>query len=289
MSNAYKIVTDRMISLLEQGTIPWKKSWSEGAGLGEHQNLISQHQYRGINAVITSAQGYEHPYWLTFKQAADHGGRVKKGEKGTPIVYWQFGSKEDSDGKEKSFALTKYSVVFNIDQCEGLDSIRALSKKRKAEKIEFKPLEQCESIVSSYKGRPAIQHLEQRAYYRPSFDLVNMPKPESFRSVEEYYAVLFHELTHSTGHASRIGREGITEKNYFGSHAYSKEELIAEMGAAFLSAKAGISMATEQNSAAYIQGWLKVLKGDPRLVIQAASQAQKAADLILGIQSKYET
>lgn len=286
MSKAYEVVTERIVKMLESGTIPWKKSWSEGAGLGDHQNLISQHQYRGINAMVTSAQGYAEPYWLTFKQAADHGGTIRKGEKGTPIVYWQFGTKENSDGEEKRFALARYSTVFNIAQVDGMDSVKALiEKKRKQKRIDFSPIAECEKIVASYKGKPAIQHLEQRAYYRPAFDVVNMPVKDSFTSVEEYYAVLFHELAHSTGHQSRLGREGITEKNYFGSHKYSKEELVAEMGAAFLCAKAGINAATEENSAAYIQSWLKVLKNDSKLLMQAASAAQKAADLIQGIEA----
>lgn len=283
MSKTFEVVTDRIVKILESGTVPWRKTWAEGAGLGEHQNLISQHGYRGINAMVTAASGFNSPYWLTYKQAVDHGGQVKRGEKSTPIVFWKFGCKENQDGEEKSWAFANYSNVFNLDQIEGMDSVKLLAKRRKANKIEFKPIETCEKIASTYLATgPMLEHREQRAFYRPSTDSVNMPKRESFDSVEAYYATLFHELTHSTGHGSRIGRNGITDKNYFGSHAYSKEELIAEMGSAFLCSHAGIDTPTIDNSAAYIQSWLNVLKSDSKLVLQAASQAQKAFDLIVG-------
>lgn len=281
-TKTFETITNRIIQLLEQGTIPWKKTWSEGAGLGEHQNLISQHGYKGINALLTAAAGFSSPYWLTFKQASELGATVRKGEKGTPIVFWKFGTEQKEDGKEKSWAYAMHSTVFNIEQIDGLDTVKVLAAKRKAKRIDFNPIESCEKIVSGFKNAPSLKHVEQRAFYRPSTDSINMPKQESFSSVEAYYATLFHEMTHSTGHKSRLGREGITEKNYFGSHSYSKEELVAEMGAAFLCGRAGISTATEENSAAYIKGWLEVFKGDSSFLIKAASQAQKAASLILG-------
>lgn len=286
-SKTFEVITDRIIELLNKGTIPWKKSWSEGAGLGEHQNLISQHQYRGINALMTGCQGFESKYWATYKQISEIGGQVRKGEKGTPIVYWAFGTDEKSDGTEKSWAFAKYSTVFNIDQCDGIDSVKAIASKRKADRIKFEPIEACENLLKNLHGRgPIVQHVEQRGWYKPGLDLVNMPKKESFNSVPEYYSVLFHELTHSTGHASRLARDGIVSKNHFGGHAYSKEELIAEMGAAFLCGMTGIETATIENSAAYIQSWLSVLKGDSKMVMQAASAAQKATDWIVGKESK---
>lgn len=287
MSKTCEVITERIIKLLEQGVIPWKKPWVEGAALGEHQNLITQHQYRGINALLTVASGFSTPYWLTYKQAQEYGGQVRKNETGTPIVFWKFGTKEDAEGNEKSWAFATHSTVFNLDQIEGLDSIKLLAKRRKSERIKFEPIQKCEELVAKYlESGPSLDHREQRAYYRPSTDSVNMPKPESFSSVPEYYSTLFHELTHSTGHVSRLGREGITERNYFGSHNYSKEELVAEMGAAFLCAIAGIETATIDNSASYIACWLAKLKSDNRLILSAASQAQKSTDLIINGKAK---
>lgn len=289
--DTYQVITDRILTLLEKGTIPWRQPWSQGAGLGDNQNLMSQHQYRGVNALLTAAQGYLDPYWLTYKQAQDLGGSIKHGEKGTPIAYFQFGVEEKDDGSEKKWAMAKYSTVFNVAQCDilGLDKILEKQRaRRRAERIEFKPLEKCEDILSGYKTAPKIDHAEQRAYYRPSTDRINMPVKESFESVEKYYAVLFHELTHSTGSESRLMRQGVMAKNFFGSHEYSKEELIAEMGAAFLCSHAGIDSATLDNSAAYIQSWLRRLKDDPKLLMSAASAAQKASDYILNKKPKIE-
>jgi antirestriction protein ArdC len=294
MSKVYEVITDRIIKMLEQGTIPWKQTWSNAGGLGDHQNLVSQHQYRGINAFMTSmiaiSQDYKNPYWLTYKQAMGLGGQVRKGEKGIPIVYWQFGTNKDpKTNKEEKYAWAKYSTVFNVAQIDGLDLDKILkSRILKQKRIDFSPIHECESIVNGYKNRPEIIHKDQRAYYLPTKDIINMPKADSFNSNENYYAVLFHEMTHSSGHGTRLARSGITDRTSFASHAYSKEELIAEMGAAFLCARTGIDSITLETSAAYISSWLKVLKGDPKLVISAASQAQKAVDHITGITFEYK-
>lgn len=251
--------------------------------MGECQNLISQHQYRGINAVLTSCMGFQSPYWLSYKQALDHGGQVKKGEKGTPIVFWKFGTKQDSEGNESQWGFCSHSTVFNLEQIEGMDSIKALAAKRKSKRIDFIPIEACQSVADTYIAQgPKIDHHEQRAFYRPSTDDINMPKKESFNSAQEYYSTLFHEMTHSTGHKDRLARTGVTERNHFASHEYSKEELIAEMGSAFLCAQTGIDTATLDNSASYIASWIATLKGDSKLVLSAASQAHKAIDLING-------
>lgn len=284
--STYQMITDRFISLLEQGTVPWRQPWSEKGNLFDQQNLVTQHAYRGINSLMTLSQGYESPYWITFNQAKDLGANIRKGEKGTPIVYWVRLSKESERDSEdiRSFMMPKTYVVFNVAQVENLKLSERLLK-RKEKELEFNPIEACESIVSNYESKPLIEHREQRAYFRPSTDTVNMPRPETFRSVEDYYAVLFHELTHSTGHVSRLKRDALTNKvASFGSHEYSKEELIAELGSAFLCAKAGIdSPHLEEQSAAYLKSWLKVLKNDSKLLIQASSAAQKSCDLILNV------
>ena len=148
--------------------------------------------------------------------------------------------------------------------------------------LDFSPIESCENIVKHFIKRPNIVHNEQRAYYSPSKDLINMPRPETFTDEQSYYNVLFHELTHSTGHEHRLNRPGITDRAAFGDAVYSKEELVAEMGAAFLCGFCDIANRTIENTVAYLQGWLSKLKSDKRLVVQAAGQAQKAADYILG-------
>ena len=169
--------------------------------------------------------------------------------------------------------------VFSVEQCTlpGLD----LGKPELPDKT-FNPIPECERIVAGFAAKPAIKHGGDRAFYMPSLDHITMPQPEDFDSPEEYYSTLFHELTHSTGHKSRLDREGINQMHYFGDPVYSREELIAECGAAFLAGHSGIVSKTLSNSASYLQNWIQVLKADSRLIITAASAAQKAADLILG-------
>lgn len=291
MSKTYNVVTQKIIKQLEAGTIPWRQPWSNKAGISDQQNIITGNQYRGINALMTGCQSYLLPYWLTFKQANDLGCHVKKGEVGTPIVYWlkrNEAKKEDSDPDEKSrgYMVPLYSTVFNIEQVTGekLDKIvEKYKNKARNELIKFNPIQAAEEIVAAYANKPAIVNKQQRACYSPSADLINMPIPESFTSVEAYYATLFHELGHSTGHESRLNRKLSTS---FGNHEYSKEELVAEFTSAFLCSVAGIDSVQVEQSAAYIQSWLKVLKGDPKLLMQAASAAQKAADMIRGIEYK---
>lgn len=283
----YEIITDRIAKTLEAGTVPWHKPWKV-AGQPDC-NLVSGKPYRGINVWLTLASTLEFsftsPYWLTFKQCQGLGGRVKKGEKGTPIVFWNFKeiveeAKDGNEAKVKKIPMARYYTVFNADQCEGLEKH---IPKPEWEGKPFNPIAEAEKIVAGYQGKPAITEGGARACYSPSRDTVTMPPRQAFDSPAEWYSTLFHELTHSTGHASRLAREGVVENHFFGDEAYSKEELIAEMGAAFLSGMAGIENATVNNSAAYIAHWLKALKNDPKLIIQAASAAQKAADLILGI------
>lgn len=287
--STYQQITDRFIEILEKGTVPWRQPWSNKTGnMFDQQNLATQHQYRGINAIITMCQGYESPYWLTYKQAAELGANVKKGEKGTPIVFWIKASKIDKENPEEtkgSFMVPKTYVVFNVAQVENLDLSEALLK-RKGRQLEFNPIAECEAVVSGFKNAPIIGHREQRAYYRESTDSINMPQKESFKSEQEYYAILFHEMIHSTGHKSRVHREFVGQAR-FGSHEYSKEELIAELGSAFLCSRSGIdSPDLENQSAAYLASWLKALKNDSKMLIQAASQAQKATEYILGIKKE---
>jgi antirestriction protein ArdC len=277
-SSVYSIVTEQILKQLESGVAPWRKLWRAEPPC----NLLSGKEYRGINPFLLASQGYGSRYWLTFNQANKLGGNIRKGEKSSIVTFWNIGEEkiiQDADGnthKSKPFLL-RYYRVFNVEQTEGIADELGLGNPSPR----VPSIEQCESIVSGMTNPPVIQQ-DARAWYRPSTDTVGMPSKSLFNSSEEYYSTLFHELTHSTGHASRVGREGIEDIAAFGSESYSKEELIAEMGAAMLCGVTGISPAAIPNSAAYLQGWINRLRGDCKLLVSAASQAQKAADYIQG-------
>ncbi len=284
----YQVVTDRMIERLQAGVVPWRKTWAQGSGLGECKSLVSQSAYRGVNAFTTALAGYSSPWFLTFKQAQELGATVKAGEKGLPIVFWGKLEREGKEGADpERIPFIRYYTVFNVEQCEGLRVKESLLYPTK--RIQFEPIAACESIRDGMPMAPRIQHVDSSAYYSPRLDYVNMPARESFDSPEAYYATLFHELGHSTGHENRLKRKTLKDINRFGDHAYSQGELVAEMTAAFLCAKVGISPATEENSAAYLAAWIKKLREEPRILIQSAAQAQKAADFILNIKREEKT
>ena len=276
----YEIITNLILEKLDQGFIPWRRPWSSPEGMP--RNLITGKEYQGINAFILACQHYGSPYWLTFKQCKDLRGSVKKGSRGTPVVYWNWIEVKEEDDLDKRVPFLRYYTVFNITQCEDIPIGRMPATPETADN-HIDRIAECEAIVENWNDKPEIRHGEQRAYYSPATDLVNMPQLDTFISSEEYYSTLFHELTHSTGLESRLNRQGITEIAPFGAPLYSKEELIAEMGAAFLCGFTGIEHATIDSSAAYIQGWLKKLRNDKKLIIIAAAQAQKAAKYILGV------
>ena len=279
--NVYQMVTDRVIKALEtKQTLVWQKPWrvtSEGSALP--RNLISKKSYHGINVLLLSLSGFSSPWWLSFNQVKALGGSVRKGEKGTPIVFWSFAEKEDPKTKEmKKIGFVKYYTVFNSEQCEAIETPAF-----KEETVtDLEKLERCEAVANGFKDCPRIQEKEQQAYYNPVADYINMPKRLSFESSEEHSAVLFHEMIHSVGHSTRLNRKGVAERNYFASEEYSKEELIAELGSSFLAAITGIELKTKDNSVAYIQGWIRALKGNSRLIVDAAAAAQKSVDYILG-------
>jgi len=271
--SVYQVVTDQIIQQLESGVAPWHRPWATDIP----RNLVSKREYRGINVFLLASRGYGSPYWLTYKQATEHDGNVRRGEHGSKVVFWKIDKyeREDADGQTvaKTSAILRYYTVFNVEQCEGVTAPGS-------DKV-INPIEECERIVAGMPNPPATVQ-DSRAWYRPSTDTVGMPSRNAFGLAEEYYSTLFHELTHSTGHPSRIGREGIEKLNTFGSESYSKEELIAEMGAAMLAGVTGIERKTLANSASYLKSWIGVLKSDSRMVVFAASQAQKAADYIQG-------
>jgi antirestriction protein ArdC len=218
------------------------------------------------------------------------GGHVKQGEHGSPVVFWKWLDKreesqereEDTQGETRRVPLARLYTVFNVQQCELPERLQPFLKIDHAVETDtHEQIAACGQIVASMPKRPAIEHGQPQAYYRPLTDTVNMPERCLFPKAEHYYSVLFHELTHSTGHQSRLNRDTLKDILTFGDTNYSKEELCAEMGAAYLCGVAGIVNETVDNSAAYIQGWLGRLRHDKKLLIQAAAQAQKAADFIL--------
>src|SRR3984885_7915566 len=238
MPNVPEIITENILKHLESGVAPRKKPWSTAIP----RNLISKKPYRGLNVFLLATQGYGSPCWLTFNQAKQLGAHVRKGEKSTIVSFWKFNeyakeNRETGQTENKTSALLRYYRVFNIEQCEGLKALHGDAREP------VNPIAECESIANQMPNAPRIEK-HSRAFYRPSADIVGMPSRNCFESPEAYYSPLFHELTHGTGHTSRLHRfEENSTDHQFGSESYSKEELIAEMGSAMLAGIAGISQA----------------------------------------------
>jgi len=268
--NIYEMVTERIIEKLENGVIPWRMPFQQGMAV----NWNTGKPYRGINAMLLESGEY-----ATFKQIKDAGGKVKKGEKSQMVVFWKLMDIEDDESeKDKKIPLMRFYNVFEINkQVEGLKSKREIISE------EHDPITECEKIIEDYIMKPQVKYKSGRAFYSPSMDYVSVPPLKDYKSAEEYYGVLFHELLHSTGHVSRLKRIGVQIGNVsFGSETYSKEELIAEIGSAMLCTVTKIDHVTIDNSASYINGWLRKLKDDKKFIIQASANAQKAVDYIQG-------
>lgn len=283
--DVYALITNRIIELLEKGTIPWQQPWVVEE---MPRNLLSKRKYRGINFWLLLSLQYEQNLFLTWDQIKTIGASVKKDEKGHIVVFWKNVKKhpEELDEKEnpKLVPMLRYYKVFNIAQCR--DIPEGLIPEKVQPNLDFNPIHECEAILHGFTSCPDIKTKEQRAYYHITEDYINMPKKKSFKSVASYYATLFHELVHSTGNEKRLGRLSIKDMYEFGSEQYSQEELIAEMGTAFLCSFTGIAHAEIENSAAYIKGWLEKLANDKKFVLQASGQAQKAVDYILNTQEQ---
>jgi antirestriction protein ArdC len=278
--SVYEIVTQQIISQLERGVVPWRKPWRTELPC----NLISGKPYRGINTFLLGMQARGSKYWMTYKQATQLGGHVRAGEKSSLVTFWNVGEEKlnpESGRVSKAFLLRFYNV-FNATQIDGLESLRLGEASQPVPNIDA-----CEKIVSGMPNPPKFE-TANAAWYRPASDTVGMPSKAVFSSSEGYYSTFFHELVHSTGHASRVGREGIENLNTFGSESYPREELIAELGASLLAGVTGISPCTVDNSAAYLQSWISRLRGDSRLLLSAASAAQKAADYIRNVVAESE-
>ena len=277
MKDTYTLVTDRIIADLESGTVSWHKPWTCAQPAISH---TTGKAYSLLNQLLLGGRGGE---YVTFQQAQKEGGRVRKGEKASMVVFWKWLTVENEDtGEEKDVPFLRYFNVFHIDQCEGI------TPKFRASELQIiipaAANDAAEAVIHDYiaaSGVKLISRERSEAFYRPSTDTVVLPLIKQFSDTAEYYSTAFHELTHSTGHPKRLNR--ITETARFGSAPYSREELCAELGASFLLNRLGIETpGSFRSNAAYISHWLSVLNEDKRLLVSAAGQADKAVRLIPG-------
>lgn len=297
--NLYDIITEKMLKMLEQGIVPWQKPWSCTGGAVSHTN---GRKYSLLNQILLLDEGEGVKdiagcgrEFITFNQIKAEGGAIRKGEKSKMVVFWkmQCCEKKDADGNTiydengeaevKRFPILRYYNVWEVGQCEGIQ--RKYERKRNED---IRPVDEAERIVAEYFEREScgLEITESdRAYYSPAFDIVHVPQMSQYEIAEEYYGTLFHEMTHSTGHVSRLNR--LDKVAAFGSEEYSKEELVAEFGSAYLANTAGVSCDKAfRNSAAYIQGWSRKLREDSHMFVNAAAKAEAAVNYILGIDNK---
>lgn len=280
--NVYEQVTERIISALENGVIPWKKEWrTSGKSSGLPYNLVSGKAYRGVNVWSLLCSPYASSGWCTYKQAQSLGYQVRKGEKSSPIVFWKFPTKAELLKRPDAAPFARPYHVFNVEQLDGVPAALPFDDTEST----FNPIEECELLTAKYMAsanHPTLGHGGDRAYFSPSRDHVQMPERSTFNSEGGYYATLFHEFAHSTGVKSRLDRAELQAMSGFGDDEYSREELCAEFTSAFLCAETGCSNEERiGNAVAYIQAWLKRLKNDKKLAIEASQRAQRAADYIL--------
>lgn len=286
-TDIYQRVTDSIVRQLETGVQPWFQPWQAAHPAGAITRPLRTNgaAYQGINVVMlwgaAIERGYTDPTWMTFRQAQELGGQVRKGEQGSPVVYastFNRTEQDDDSGEEGEQAIPflKVYTVFNTEQIDGLPEQSTplpASMLSEAERID-----RAEALFAA--TRADIRHGGDRAFYRPDADFVQLPPFAAFRDAESYYATLAHELTHWTRHRTRLDRDLGAKR--FGDRGYAMEELVAELGAAFLCADLGLEAEPREDHAAYIGTWLKVLKADKRAIFSAASYAQRAADLLSG-------
>ncbi|HVT12615.1 MAG TPA: zincin-like metallopeptidase domain-containing protein [Fimbriimonadaceae bacterium] len=277
----YEIVTERILKALEEGVVPWRKPWQENTSLP--CNAISHRPYHGINLLLLGLSRYRDHRWLTYRQAQELGGHVKPGEKSSIAVFWKqwepSGDKEESSkGHRQQVPLLRFYHLFNVDQCEGL-KLPALAT---TPRPHHQRIEAAEELVRSIPNPPRLHEGLKIACYYPRIDVVHMPALDSFETPDAYYATLFHELGHATGHQTRLNRPGVTAAPRFGTSDYSREELIAELTSAFCCATLGLDNSLIDNAASYIDGWLMTLRSDAKAIVTASAQAQRAADYLQG-------
>jgi antirestriction protein ArdC len=277
----YAVVSARIIAELEAGAAPWIKPWSATAGMNTPCNALSNRPYSGCNVVLlwmAQAAGYRTPRYLTFKQALELGGNVRKGEHGTRVVFvkqLQVRDEGTEDEAARIVSMLREYCVFNVDQCEGLpDRVMSVGE------IKPRNRDERDTTIDEFLtcSGATIREGAGEAYYRPGDDFISLPRFDAFKSAAHFYAVAFHELGHWTGHRSRLDRD---LRRRFGERAYAAEELVAELCAAFLSAE--FSIDGDLRHAGYIASWISLLKADNKAFFTAASRAQAAADYLRGL------
>lgn len=274
----YQTVTDSIIKALEAGVTPWRRPW--GKSQQPPRNGATHRHYRGINLLLLSLSPYSDPRWYTFNQAKALGGFIKEGEKSTLVVFWKMLQVVDeTTGLPIEIPYLQFYRVFNFAQCGGIDDSMSLPDMDDGHDVPA--IREADQILAHMPSAPKVKHGFDSACYAPKADEVRMPRREAFSTTSGYYGTLFHELAHSTGHESRLNRFKTEGSHAFGSADYSREELVAEIASSFVMASAGLDYDLP-NTAAYLDSWIRALKGDPKLIVQASSKAQAAADWILG-------
>lgn len=280
MGDLYGQVTEQIVAAIEAGARPWVQGWEGDAPLAMPRRAGGE-SYSGVNVLIlwstARARGFSAPTWMTYRQATELGGQVRRGETGTTIVYASKvtrteNNEETGEARERSVPFLRAYVVFNMEQIDGL---AASYYPAHGARYETQPVDAAERIFAATGAD--VRHGGARAFYSPAGDFVQMLLVERFKNAATYTATKAHELVHWTGHETRCGR---TFGRRFGDDAYAFEELVAELGAAFLCAELGLFNDVREDHAAYMAAWLRVLKQDKRAIFTAASAAQKAVDFI---------
>ncbi len=285
LNSFYSNITNKLIEAINNGAISWVKCWTDIGVTGMPKNGITNTPYKGINIIALWCAGYSDCRWGTYKQITNKGGQVRKGEKGTKIIFWKpikIDEKQpDGTTEEKTIFTFRIYTVFNFEQCDGLGpaAVGPIATTQSINDLATAYLE-AEKIECKFGGN--------RAFYSPKKDYIKLPKKSQFQSELHFDSTLFHEIAHSTGHTSRLNREGISQFNYFGSHKYSYEELVAELTAVFSMSKLGLmdeTSETFENSAAYLKAWAVKLGEHPEWLNKAAKDASKATEYIFQYQS----
>lgn len=282
-------ITEKIITALKEDIVPWKSGLIGKAGFPH--NLKSLKPYRGVNILLlwlsNMFEGFRSNYWLTFKQARQLGGHVKRGSTATQIFFYEIRKKDKKDERgrpvlnekgepaEVRYPIFRLWSVFNSDQVAGIQAPDQIEN-------HLDPIESAEEIVRGYKDKPKIVHRVCHPGYIPEKDIVELPESGYFTEINRYYEALFHELSHSTGHEKRLNRPGLNTKSTFGSESYSFEELIAEISTCFLMNHAGVQRDDDfQNQVGYISSWIKALENDPKMIVKASSEASRATNYVL--------
>lgn len=292
-ASLYDEVTNKIIAMIEEGVAPWRKTWST---YGLARNYVSGRLYTGINYILMNNTGHPIPYFATFNQIKDLGGTIKKGTEASMVIYFKMYYKDSDDktlppevakskyqkGEDiRVIKFIRYYNVFNVGDIEGIELDQ--SRFPEVKLADNEKISRCEEIIMNMPNPPELRQIDaNRAFYSPAHDFINLPSIGQFETSEHYYVTYFHELIHATGHSSRLARTEVMDFSGFGTISYSKEELVAEIGASFISSYCQINYdSIVENNASYLAGWLKVLEEDSRFIFKVSAEAQKAVDYIL--------